>query len=97
MICLYLPYSTSFFDNVVGGINIFTGVAIYVFFSPKQDIHYLKALFLSKGNLCSGNGKKRTVFGNFDALKIYDQPNQPEKPKSARPTFMSAGIFVAPR
>ena len=48
LICLYLLYSTSFFDKVVGTIIILSGVLIYVFFSPKQDIYHLKRLFLSE-------------------------------------------------
>ena len=38
LICLYLLYSTSLFDKVVGTLIILAGIPIYVFFSPKQDI-----------------------------------------------------------
>jgi amino acid transporter len=47
-ICLYLLYSTSFLEKLVGGFAILAGVPIYVFFSPKTDIHHLKELFFSE-------------------------------------------------
>ncbi|MBM3910300.1 MAG: amino acid permease [Thaumarchaeota archaeon] len=47
-ICLYLLYSTSVFDKVVGGIIILLGIPLYVFFSPKVDVHHLKEMFLSE-------------------------------------------------
>lgn len=47
-ISLYLLYSTSIYDKVVGIFIIFIGVLIYIFFSPKEDIHHLKRLFFSE-------------------------------------------------
>lgn len=47
-ICLYLLYSTSVFDKIVGGIVIGLGIPIYVYFSPKTDLHHLKEVFLSE-------------------------------------------------
>ncbi|MDD1664493.1 MAG: APC family permease [Methanomicrobiales archaeon] len=47
-ICIYLLVSTSFFDKLVGGLVILTGIPIYVFFSPKTDIYHLKELFISE-------------------------------------------------
>jgi len=48
IICGYLLYSTSLFDKVVGLLVISFGIPLYVFFSPKTDIHHLKELFLSE-------------------------------------------------
>jgi amino acid transporter len=69
VICLYLLYSTSFFDKAAGTIIILAGVLIYVFFSPKQDIYHLKELFLSEQAIFSRAMAKRERFlGNFMLL-----------------------------
>lgn len=47
-ICLYLLYSTGTFDKIIGSIVIALGIPIYVYFSPKVDIHHLKEAFLSE-------------------------------------------------
>ena len=47
-ICLYLIYSTSAFDKIVGLVLILVGIPIYIFFSPKVDIHHLKRMFVSE-------------------------------------------------
>ena len=70
-ICLYLLYSTSFFDKIIGTGIILAGVLIYIFFSPKQDIHHLKAMFLSEEAIFFRNMAKRERYlGNF-ILMIY--------------------------
>ncbi|MBI2085615.1 MAG: amino acid permease [Candidatus Aenigmarchaeota archaeon] len=48
IVCLYLIYSTSMFDKIVGSAVIALGIPLYVFFSPKTDIHHLKKLFTSE-------------------------------------------------
>jgi APA family basic amino acid/polyamine antiporter len=69
MICLYLLYSTSLFDKVVGGFIILAGVAIYIFFSPKQDIHHLKSLFISEEAIfVRAMAKRERFLGNFMLL-----------------------------
>jgi basic amino acid/polyamine antiporter, APA family len=71
VICLYLLYSTSFFDKIIGTGIILMGVLIYIFFSPKQDIHHLKAMFLSEEAIFFRNMAKRERYlGNF-ILLIY--------------------------
>ncbi|MGZ6416771.1 MAG: APC family permease [Bacteroidia bacterium] len=50
-VCLYLIYSTSMFDKVVGAALTFFGILLYVFFSPKTDIRHLKELFISEENI----------------------------------------------
>ncbi len=46
-ICLFLLYSTSLQDKLVGSVVILAGIPLYVYFSPKVDIADLKADFLS--------------------------------------------------
>ncbi|HEY6282616.1 MAG TPA: hypothetical protein VIW22_01685, partial [Nitrososphaerales archaeon] len=46
-VCLFLLYSTSLQDKVVGSIVILAGIPIYVYFSPKVDLADLKEDFLS--------------------------------------------------
>ena len=71
LICIYLLYSTSLFDKMVGGFIILSGVAIYIFFSPKQDIHHLKNLFISEEAIFfrAMAGRERFL-GNF-MLLVY--------------------------
>ena len=47
-ICLFLLASTPPLDMVVGAVVIAAGVPIYLYFSPKTDIHHLKEEFLSE-------------------------------------------------
>ena len=47
-ICIYLLYSTSSLDKIAGSIVILLGIPLYIFFSPKVDIHHLKEAFLSE-------------------------------------------------
>ncbi|HSB84351.1 MAG TPA: amino acid permease [Nitrosarchaeum sp.] len=51
VICLYLLYSTSFLDKIVGSIVILSGIPLYMFFSPKVDIHHLRESFLSEESI----------------------------------------------
>ena len=69
VICLYLLYSTSFFDKIIGTCIIVAGIFIYIFFSPKQDIHHLKAMFLSEEAIFFRNMARRERYlGNFILL-----------------------------
>jgi APA family basic amino acid/polyamine antiporter len=47
-ICLFLLFSTTTFDKVIGLLVILAGIPIYLYYSPKEDIYHLKALFLSE-------------------------------------------------
>ncbi len=47
-ICLFLIFSATTFDKLAGVLVILAGIPVYLFFSPKEDIHHLKALFLSE-------------------------------------------------
>jgi basic amino acid/polyamine antiporter, APA family len=46
-ICLFLLYSTSLMDKLVGSAVILAGIPIYLYFSPKIDMVDLKEDFLS--------------------------------------------------
>jgi len=48
LISMYLIGTTSIYIKIVGIALIILGVPLYVFFSPKTDIHHLKDLFLSE-------------------------------------------------
>ena len=47
-VCLFLLFSTTMLDKVAGILVILAGIPVYLFYSPKQDIRHLKALFLSE-------------------------------------------------
>lgn len=46
-ICLFLLYSTSLQDKLIGSLVILAGIPIYAYFSPKVDMAELKEAFLS--------------------------------------------------
>jgi amino acid transporter len=48
VICLFLIYSTTFYDKIIGIFILLIGIFLYVVFSPKTDIHHLKTLFYSE-------------------------------------------------
>ena len=48
LITMYLLGSTPLYIKIIGIILIVCGVPLYIFFSPKTDIHHLKELFLSE-------------------------------------------------
>jgi APA family basic amino acid/polyamine antiporter len=48
LICGYLLYSASLFDKVAGTLVLLLGIPLYIFFSPKTDIHHLKELVFSE-------------------------------------------------
>jgi APA family basic amino acid/polyamine antiporter len=88
-ICLYLLYSTSFIDKVIGVGVILIGILVYVFFSPKQDIRHLKELFLSEEAIFFRRMARRQRFlGNFlvmlhrgyTSLKRYAMRERSAKP-----------------
>ena len=68
-VCLYLLYSTSLFDKIVGSVLIFCGIFLYVFFSPKTDIRHLKELFISEENIFVRRMERKERFlANFIRL-----------------------------
>ncbi len=78
-ICLYLLYSTSIFDKVVGSALILFGILLYVFFTPKRDIHHLKELFISEENIFVRTMERKERFlANFIRLlhKAYRKVKQ---------------------
>jgi len=68
-ICLYLLYSTSVSDKIVGGIVILIGIPLYLFFSPKVDIHHLREAFLSEESIFTRRIERHERFlANFVKL-----------------------------
>jgi APA family basic amino acid/polyamine antiporter len=68
-VCLYLLYSTSMFDKIIGSVLILFGVLLYVFFTPKTDISHLKELFISEENIFVRRMEKKELFlANFIRL-----------------------------
>lgn len=69
VICLFLLFSTTTFDKIAGILVILAGIPIYLFFSPKEDIHHLKTLFLSEEAVLLRRLKvKETYLANLLAL-----------------------------
>ena len=48
LITMYLLGPTALIIKIIGIIVIVFGIPLYIFFSPKTDIHHLKGLFLSE-------------------------------------------------
>ncbi len=74
-ICLYLLYSTTMFDKIVGTIVILCGIPIYIF-SSKVDVHHLKELFLSEEEIFARRLERKERFlANFIIIchKLYQK------------------------
>jgi len=68
-ICLYLLYFTSMLDKVLGSALILFGILLYVFFSPKTDMHHLKELYTSEENVFIRTMERKELFlANFIRL-----------------------------
>jgi APA family basic amino acid/polyamine antiporter len=61
-ICGYLLYSASLFDKVVGTLVLLLGVPLYIFFSPKTDIHHLKELVFSEERIFARRFRRQERF-----------------------------------
>ena len=75
-ISLYLLYSTSMFDKIAGSSIILFGIPLYIFFSPKRDMHHLKNLFISEEAIFLRRLERREKFlANFIRLihRFYDK------------------------
>jgi hypothetical protein len=56
-------------DKVVGSALILFGILLYVFFSPKTDIHHLKELFTTEENIFMRTMERKELFlANFIRL-----------------------------
>jgi amino acid transporter len=65
-ICLYLMYSTSPLDILVGAFVIALGVPIYIYFSPKVDLSNLKEVLIEEEAQLSRAVERRSRFlANF--------------------------------
>ncbi len=68
LISLYLLYSTSLFDKVIGSILVLLGIPVYLFFS-KANVHELKGRFVSEEEIFATNLEKQNRFlANFVRL-----------------------------
>jgi len=77
-ICLFLLFSTTTFDKIAGVLVILAGIPVYLFYSPKEDIHHLKALFLSEeAVLLRGLEAKETYLANLlDLIRTVFRRNR---------------------
>ncbi len=69
-ICLYLLYSTTLIDKIAGSALILLGIPLYIYFSPKTDIHHLKELFTSEEAIVARNLAKKNRF-LVNLLRIF--------------------------
>ncbi|MGD0477591.1 MAG: APC family permease [Nitrososphaerales archaeon] len=68
-ISVYLLYSTSLLDKVVGSAAILLGIPIYLYFSKKTDVHELRREFTSEEAVLSRNLERQNRFlANFVRL-----------------------------
>ncbi len=75
-ICLFLLYSTSLQDKIAGTGVLLAGIALYIFFSPKQDIRHLKELFLTEEAIfVRAMARRERFLGNFLLLlhRMYER------------------------
>jgi basic amino acid/polyamine antiporter, APA family len=62
VICLYLIYYTSLLDKILGAALILLGIPLYVYFSPKVDIHDLKQFWTSESTIIQHNLDRENMF-----------------------------------
>lgn len=73
-VSLFLLYSTSIYDKLVGSAIIIGGIFLYVFFSPKEDVKHLKEFFYSEEAVFTRRLEHRDKFlANFIRIihRIY--------------------------
>ncbi len=61
-VCLFLLYSTSLQDKLIGSLVILAGIPLYAYFSPKVDMTDLKADFLSAPSITMRYAQKTDRF-----------------------------------
>ena len=66
LICIYLLWSSGFYEKILGSLFILAGVPIYMNFTTKEDVYHLKKLFLSEESLLERRLSPRNRFlANF--------------------------------
>jgi len=50
-ICLFQIISSTWTNILFGFLVLLAGIPVYVFFSPKEEIHHLKEMFLSEESI----------------------------------------------
>jgi basic amino acid/polyamine antiporter, APA family len=61
-ISLFLLYSTSMYDKLVGSAIIVAGIFLYIFFPPKEDIKHMKEFFYSEESVFARRLERRDKF-----------------------------------
>lgn len=70
-VSLYLLYSTSNFDKLVGSVMVLLGIPVYLYFSKKTDVHELGHEFKAEERVFARNMERRNKFlGNFVVLLL---------------------------
>jgi len=85
LITMYLLGSTALFIKIIGIFIIICGIPLYVFFSPKTDIHHLKELFLSEESILLRQFQRTDRFlAHFlvHIRKVYDRLRGRKEPQS---------------
>ena len=85
LITMYLLGSTALFIKIIGIFIIICGIPLYVFFSPKTDIHHLKELFLSEESILLRQFQRTDRFlAHFliHIRKVYDRLRGRKAPQS---------------
>jgi amino acid transporter len=76
-ICLFLIISSTLMNILIGILVILAGIPLYVFFSPKEDIHHLKKMFLSEESIFIRRIEERERFlANFILMmhRLFHRP-----------------------
>ena len=60
--CIYLLYSAGWFDIAVGSLVVVVGIPLYLYFSPKTDIHGLKNTLISEEFILARNLERKNRF-----------------------------------
>ncbi len=61
-ISLYLLYSTSLLDKIMGSTAVLLGIPLYLYFSKKTDTHELKSEFTKEESVLAWNMQKQSRF-----------------------------------
>ena len=61
-ISLYILYSTSLLDKIVGSAVVLLGIPLYLYFSKETDVHKLKGEFGKEESVLAWNLKKQSRF-----------------------------------
>jgi len=72
LITMYLLGPTALIIKIIGIIVIVFGIPLYIFFSPKTDIHHLKGLFLSEEAVLLRQFQRTNRFLSHFLVHLHD-------------------------